>query len=284
MKMEGKKRDKQYGKRVKSKSMKGKYIKSKIPKNSLSDIAIDATVRAYALKENNKESLHIKKDDLRQKIRNNGAKLSIALIIDLSESMSSDEKLKQVKLILKKIINNAQVNRDKIAVIGFKGTDAEIIIPSTIRPNSFLNKLKNITVGGTTPIADGLIKGLEILKKDIKSNDFIPMVMLLSDGVTNVGVSSKDNFGLKSGFKTNKKREQNPINDVWDIADEIARQDIHTVIVNFKKEDNKGWSVNKRLASITNAKFYDLEQLDDLSDDLSSDAIDSILSYERENI
>ncbi len=83
--------------------------------------------------------------------------------------MISEEKLNRIKSILQKIIANVHINKDKIAVIGFKGKDSEIIIPNTKRPNSFLNKLQNITVGGTTPMAAGLNKGLEVLKKDCKN-------------------------------------------------------------------------------------------------------------------
>ena len=49
LKMKGKKKNRRYGTRVDSKTQKGRYIKSKLPKNSSGDVAIDATLRAAAL-------------------------------------------------------------------------------------------------------------------------------------------------------------------------------------------------------------------------------------------
>lgn len=356
--IEGEKREKLYGRRVNSKNKKGKYVKSKFLNKSSDDIAIDATLRAAALRnaskdnninniENNnnninnniknnnsninnldlnhlkvnknldksKKSLNIKNEDLREKIRKHGAKLSIALVIDMSGSMLSSEKLNRIKAILHKIILNVHINKDKLAVIGFKGKDSEIIIPNTKRPSSFLDKLNNITVGGTTPMAAGLEKGLEILKKDCKKEEYIPMIMVLSDGVTNVGLArSKLNNGLATDYGANlgvinnynnKKLMNSPINDVLDVGEEIAKYNIHTVIVNFEKEKNKGRSVNKELAFVTSGRFYDLEQLGDIlaedifedepidkeslkfgsfKSDLSDMVLENILNYERENI
>jgi magnesium chelatase subunit D len=48
LKIKGKKKKRIYGKRINSKTEKGRYIKSKLPKDSYGDIAIDATLRAAA--------------------------------------------------------------------------------------------------------------------------------------------------------------------------------------------------------------------------------------------
>ena len=324
--IDGIKREKIYGKSVNSKSKKGKYIKSRVSNNP-KDIAIDATFRAAALRNgsklkrnsnNSKKTLGIKREDLREKIRKHGVKLSIALIIDMSGSMDTDEKLNRTKTILQKIISNVNVNKDKLAVIGFKGKDSEVIIPNTKRPGSFLDKLQNITVGGTTPMATGLERGFEILKNDCKKEEYIPMIMILSDGVTNVGLTKSniynaDNTNFNSNnadlgivkSHDNKKILKNPIDDVLDIGEKIAKSDIHTVIVNFEKEKNKGRSVNKELAFVTGGKFYDLKELGDIlaedvfkgksiyndslapdsfKSDLSEMVIENILDFERKNV
>lgn len=341
--VEGVKREKLYGKRVNSQSKKGKYVKSKISNNS-EDVAIDATIRAAVLNSNIKNSninnnskfnkdtnlkinndtnlkVNIKKEDLREKVRKHGAKLSIALIVDMSGSMISDEKLNRIKAILQKIILNVHVNKDKLAVIGFKGKDSEVIIPNTKRPNSFLNKLDSITVGGTTPMAAGLKKGLEVLKKDLNKEEYIPMLMILSDGVTNVSlersninsnvnkISKSLKYNNSSGkskeYKSNKMIISNPIKDALTVGEEIAKYNIHTVIVNFEKEKNKGRSINKELVFITGGNFYDLEILGDklskdifevegvdtnsmsfgsFKSDLSDMVLEKIIDYERDKI
>ena len=260
----------------------------------------------------NKSSIRIKKEDLREKVRKHGIKAAITAVIDMSGSMIVDEKLKRIKAILQKIITNVQLNKDKLAIVGFRVKDSEIIIPSTKRPNSFLNNLQNISIGGTTPMAAGLKKALEILKKEAKNEEYIPIMLILSDGVTNVGLDKESEGNYNKNIrkkieknqnymeKNSKRLISNPVADVLAIGEEIAKNKIHTIIVNIEKEKNKGISVNKELAFITNGRFYDLgriseslegeEDIDNSSNslvfgsaksDLLDLAIDGILDYER---
>lgn len=271
---------------------------------------------------NSNNLLNIKKEDLREKIRKQGIKIAITVAVDMSGSMISEDKLNKIKLILQKIIDNIQLNKDKLAVVGFKGKKSEVIIPPSKRPKSFLNNLGNISVGGTTPMAVGLEKALEISITDAKDDEeYLPIIFVLSDGVTNVSLinSTRENINKKysqdidknklknkENFTKNntKKLISNPINDVLAIGEEIAKNDIHTVIINFEKEKNKGRSINKELAFVTNGRFYDLEKLAEIANeqinsydssknpltfssfksDLSDLVIDEILNFERDNI
>ncbi|UTB31620.1 MAG: hypothetical protein NKF70_08740 [Methanobacterium sp. ERen5] len=89
LKIKGKSRKKLYGKRVDSTTSKGKYVKSKFPKDMSNDIAIDATLRAAALRSDGK--ITVKTEDLRQKVRKHGAKASIAVVVDISGSMHGEK-------------------------------------------------------------------------------------------------------------------------------------------------------------------------------------------------
>ena len=95
LKIKGKKKRKLYGKRVDSTTQKGKYVKSKLPKDIKSDIAIDATLRAAAM--SSEGIMKVKSEDIRHKVRKHGAKASIALVVDISGSMFSEKKLKELK-------------------------------------------------------------------------------------------------------------------------------------------------------------------------------------------
>ena len=273
--MEGREKEKIYGSRVESKSEKGKYVKSKFPHSTSKDIAIDATLRAAALHSNNKQNkeshgnnlkVNIQTNDLREKIRKHKAKASITLVIDMSGSMISERKINRIRGILNKLIMNINKNKDKLAVVGFKGQESEIIIPNTKRPSSFLDKLEKITVGGTTPMAAGLEKALEILKNEKKNGEFIPMLIVLSDGMPNVG--------LKNSFI--KNTNGSPINDVLAIGEELGENEIYSIIIDFEKKYKHGRNINMELAFLSNGRYYDLEDVFDV--DI---AMDKILTYER---
>jgi len=259
LKIKGKKKNRLYGKRVDSKTQKGRYIKSKLPKNSSGDVAIDATLRAAAL--SSKGKIKVKSEDLRHKIRKHGARASIVMLVDISGSMVSDRKANRLKGILNNVIEDTNRHQDRISVIGFKGEEAEIIIPTTRRATSFREQIDNIRVGGTTPLAAGMRKGYEILKKEKLKDEFVPLLLILSDGMPNVA--------LKEG----------PIKDALSIAEKIKNKEIHTIVVNFERSVRYGHEVNMELALAAGGRYYDLEELKD-----PGMAVSKILDYERENL
>lgn len=259
LKMKGKKKKKLYGKRVDSKTQKGKYIKSRLSKEKSKDIAIDATLRAAAIK--SEGSIKVESEHLREKIRKHGARATIALVVDISGSMFAERKVNRVKGILNQIIEDIDRHNDKISVIGFKGEDAEIIVPTTKRAKAFQEKVDNITVGGTTPLASGMKKGLEILKKEKQRDEFIPMMVILTDGMPNVAI------------------DEGPISDTIKIAEKLKENEIHTIVVNFERTVRSGRNMNMEIALSSAGRFYDVEELKN-----PAAAVSKILDYERSNI
>ena len=256
LKMKGKKKNRLYGKRVDSKTQKGKYIKSKMPKGE-GDVAIDATLRAAAI--SSKGNIKVKNEDLRHKVRKHGAKASIALVVDISGSMYSEKKVNRVKGILDNIVEDTNHHQDRLSVIGFKGEEAEIIIPATKHSSSFQEQIEQITVGGTTPLASGMKMGFEILKKEKNNDEYVPMMLILTDGMPNVA--------LKEG----------PTKDALKIAEDLKKIDIHTIVINFETTHRQGRDMNMELALASGGRYYDVEELKN-----PGTAISKILDYERD--
>lgn len=259
LKMKGKNKQKLYGKRVDAQTEKGRYIKSKIPKNNSTDIALDATIRAAAL--GSKDGIQIKSSDIRQKVRKHGARASIALIVDISGSMVSEKKANRVKGILNKIVEDVNRYKDKLTVIGFKGEESEVIIPTTRYPSSFQEYIDDIRVGGTTPLASGLKKGFEILKKEMSRDEFIPIMIILTDGMPNIGFA------------------EGPVQDALKIAEELKKNEIRTITINFEKSVKFGHEFNMDLALASGGRYYDVEDLKN-----PELAVSKILDYERSQL
>lgn len=256
LKMKGTPKNRLYGKRVDSKTQKGKYIKSKFPKKDTRDIAIDATLRAAAVK--SKGTIKVENDDLRQKVRKHGARASIALVVDISGSMFSDRKANKVKGILNQLIDDTARHSDRISIIGFKGQDAEVIVPTTKRAISFKDHVDNIRVGGTTPLASGIKKGFEVLKKEKTNREYIPIMIILTDGMPNVGV------------------KEGPIKDAINAAKNLKDNDIITIVVNFEKTVKYGRDTNMEIALASGGRYYDLEDIKN-----PQIAVSKIIEHER---
>lgn len=256
LKMKGKKKKRLYGARVDSKTDKGKYVKSRLYSPSRGDIAIDATLRAAALK--SQGEIKVESGDLREKIRKHGARASIALVVDISGSMHSDKKARRVRGIISEIIKDAHRHKDKLTVIGFKGKEAQVIIPTTRRVSSFQEVVGDIQVGGTTPMAAGIKKGVEVLKNEMKKEEYVPLMVLLTDGMPNVGI------------------DQNPAKDALKYAHMIEENHINALVVNFERSKAHGRNMNMELALASGGRYYELEDLQN-----PGNAMCQIMKYER---
>jgi len=256
LKMKGTKKSRLYGKRVNSKTQKGKYVKSKIPKKDSRDIAIDATLRAAAIRSNG--SIKVENDDIRQKVRKHGARASIALVVDISGSMFFQRKANKVKGILNQLIDDTALHNDRISIIGFKGQDAEVIVPATRRAISFKDHVDNIRVGGTTPLASGIKKGFEVLKKEKTARKYVPIMIILTDGMPNVGIN------------------EDPTRDAINAAKNLKENDITTIVVNLEKSVKYGRSTNMEIALASGGRYYDIEDIKD-----AKRAVSKIIEYER---
>lgn len=259
LKIKGKQKKKLYGKRVQSKTLKGRYVKTKLPESTSKDIAIDATLRASAASSTG--SIKIKGEDIRHKVRKHDAKASIALVVDISGSMVSERKANLVKGILNRMVGDVNRHQDKLSVIGFKGGEAEVIIPTTRRASSFQEQLDNIRVGGTTPLASGLHKGFEILKREKFKDEYVPIMIVLTDGMPNVGI------------------KEGPVQDALKIAGDLKENEIITIVINFEKAVKFGHEFNMDLALAAGGRYYDVEQLAN-----PAAAVSKILDYERTQV
>ncbi|NHI91931.1 MAG: VWA domain-containing protein [Candidatus Lokiarchaeota archaeon] len=183
------------GKRIKKKGVinKGKYVSFKIPREKSRSIAIDATIRAAAphqkYREKGKLALTLKMEDIREKIYEYQAPLSIVFVLDASGSMF--RMLKQMKDVILNLHEEAYKHRDRVGLVTFQGYDAIILQQPTINLNLVIERLSFVQSDSWTPLASGILKGMEVLKIERNRNkDIIPVLAVLSDGGANVPISS----------------------------------------------------------------------------------------------
>ncbi|HOK41274.1 MAG TPA: magnesium chelatase subunit D family protein [bacterium] len=217
----------------------GKYIKSVIPQKVTGDIAIDATIRAAAPfqilrhknigiqeldninlttleKHNNFNQLIIEVSDIREKIRGKKVRNFLVLLIDSSGSMAAKNEMSKIKGLIFSFLIDAYQKRDKISMIAFKGKAAEVLLYPTINVEFAKKQLEELSTGGKTPLNEGILKGLELIKKEIKKDKKIqPILIIISDGKINS--SAKD---IKEEYELLLK-----------LAEEIKYLKIKTIVI-----------------------------------------------------
>ncbi len=117
--------------------------------------------------------------------------LNLALVIDRSGSMSSRGKLDYAKQAAEALVD--RLGRDDRLAIVIYDDYAELLLPSTklTDPQSIKKVIAGISTRGSTNLSDGLTKGQRQVNKHF-DNEAINRVIVLSDGLANRGITSRD--------------------------------------------------------------------------------------------
>ena len=227
----------------------GRYVRSSTPKGKIEDLAFDATIRAAApfqrFRENNGCALTIKKEDLRQKVREKRIGNTFLFVVDASGSMGSRERMKAVKGAIFYMLQEAYQKRDRVGMIAFRRNSAEVLLPITRSVDLAQKCLREMPTGGKTPLAEGLSKALmtwAMMTKKDKEHE--PILILITDGRTNfIDESGKD-----------------PVEQALEMAGKIGDAKITSVVIDTETEFIK-LGVAKNLARKMGASYYSLKQL-----------------------
>lgn len=244
---------------------RGSYVRVQMP-NELKDIAFDATVRAAAPHQKNREhnsiSITICDQDIREKSRVGKVSVTCVFVVDISGSMGAEKRMESAKGAVLSLLENAYLNRDRVSLVAFRGNEAEVVMPLSSSVDLAYKQLKGMPTGGKTPLARGLMKGYEVLMNERKKRkEIIPLLILISDGRANIG------YG------------KNIKDEVISISRQLREGGIHTVIIDT--ESTKRSFIHfklgycKDIAENSGGVYYSLN-------DLTVQGVSSITQHERQ--
>ena len=122
------------------------------------------------------------------------APLAVALVLDKSGSMASDGKMDNAKrgaLEALKMLDS----KDVATIIVYDDRASVLVRARSVgngaKEPAFLRAISRVHAGGMTALHDGVVLGAEQLEPFVDEG-FIPRIVLLSDGIANVGPSSTE--------------------------------------------------------------------------------------------
>ena len=241
----------------------GRYVRAQVPQGTVSDLALDATLRAAAPNQQRRRgnpeeespdaSLVIESWDVREKVRETMTGSLILFVVDASGSMGAQRRMVAVKGAVLSLLLDAYQRRDKVALIGFRGTDADLMLPPTNSVDLAQLYLRDMPTGGRTPLSRGLYVALETLETErIKDRNVLPLVVLLSDGRANVAIDGA------SG---------NAVEEAAGFASIFEEKHIGSVVIDTELDFIK-LEMARPLAQAMGARYLKLEDLraDNLAD------------------
>jgi len=135
----------------------------------------------------------IRRDDIRIKRFENRAEATTIFAVDASGS-AAIARLGEAKGAVELLLAEAYVKRTQVALIAFRGTQAELLLPPTRSLARARRSLGDLPGGGGTPLFAGLDAARQ-LADAVKAKGRTPFVVLLTDGRANIaadGSASRD--------------------------------------------------------------------------------------------
>ncbi len=135
--------------------------------------------------------LEIRQSDLRLKRYQETSDRVLIFAVDASGS-SALARLGEAKGAVELLLAQAYARRDHVALIAFRGTAAELMLPPTRSLVQTKRRLASLPGGGGTPLAAGLQMAFE-LAGQTKARGMTPTVALLTDGRGNIALDGTAN-------------------------------------------------------------------------------------------
>ncbi len=134
-------------------------------------------------------ALHVRRSDLRlRRFQENSDRLLI-FVVDASGSLAMS-RLAEAKGAVELLLSEAYARRDHVALVAFRGEDAEMLLPPTRSLVQTKRRLQALPGGGGTPLAAGLRLGLETAMR-ASGQGMTPTIALLTDGRGNIALDGR---------------------------------------------------------------------------------------------
>lgn len=128
--------------------------------------------------------VHVRKDDFHVVRRVQRQRTTTVFAVDASGS-SALHRLAEAKGAVELLLAECYVRRDEVAVVAFRGSGADVLLPPTRSLARARRSLAGLPGGGGTPLAAGLAAATEVAQS-ARRRGSTPLVVVLTDGKANV--------------------------------------------------------------------------------------------------
>ncbi|MFI8512643.1 putative cobaltochelatase [Streptomyces sp. NPDC085460] len=175
------------GRRSRARTEHGRTTGSTRPRGALTKLHLSATVRAAAPHQRARgrsgAGLVVRRDDLRQAVREGREGNLVLFVVDASGSMAARKRMGAVKGAVLSLLLDAYQRRDKVGLVTFRGRGAELALPPTSSVDAAAARLEELPTGGRTPLSAGLLKAHDVLRVErLRDPSRRALLVVVTDG------------------------------------------------------------------------------------------------------
>ncbi|MFE9913713.1 magnesium chelatase subunit D family protein [Micromonospora sp. NPDC005553] len=185
------------GRRSRARTGRGRTTGARVPAGRVGALHLPATIRAAAPHQAARGRLtgplRLRRDDLREAVREGREGNLVLFVVDASGSMGARQRMATVKDAVLALLTDAYQRRDKVAVIAFRGAGARTLLPATSSVLAASTRLAELPTGGRTPLAEGLLAAADLLRVErLRDPKRRPLVLIVTDGRATAGTRPLD--------------------------------------------------------------------------------------------